>query len=493
MQRLCGWLPVRVLILTQLGSASFFSAPAFAQAGQPEALRSALVDALSFVAGNLVAPREHPAQLTRDGEIYRISIPLPGLTSPPDAAVDATARPLDNGAWDVTSLTLPPTGTMAVGGAGDSMGSVSFSLGRQAIHAKIDPSLTLPSPFAGEVRDITVLTDNDGQHVEQSVEKYTLGGSVSAAGTVPAVGDARLNVQSQGAAVNWRFNTRDKAGATVTGVISSAAGSFNAEQLDPRQAARLTIAARSVTADMQTKRGARLGLAGRLRVLVDAFPGLLTRLDAEETLEHIHLDAGGTNQADIGQVRVGLTSEVRNGRLTARVVITVDDPALSAVPVDISAYVPRHVDFEPAVTGVPTELLLRLLREATAADSDQTKLGTDLNALLDDPKARVGVETLGFSSGPLQVSGSGLLRKQTDGKAGINIHLVATGLDALVAEAQDNPSMQTVLPLVFIAKGMARSVDKSLVWDIALGDSGVTVNGMPFGQPSPDRPAPSKR
>jgi hypothetical protein len=293
--------------------------------------------------------------------------------------------------------------------------------------------------------------------------------------------------------VNWRINTRDKAGATMTGLISSAAGSFNVEQLDRRQAARLTIAARSVTADMQAKRGAPPGLPARLGVLVDAFPGLLTRLDAEETLEHIHVDAGSTNQADLGQIRVGLTSEVRSGRLNARFVVTVDDPALSAVPADLAAYVPRHVDLEPAVTGVPTELLLRLLRDATAADADQTTLGADLNALLDDPDARVGIESLDFTSGPLRVAGSGLLRKQKDGKAGINIHLVATGLDALVADAQGNPSMQTFLPLVFIAKGMARSVDKSLIWDIALGDSGVTVNGMPFGQSPPDRPPPSKR
>jgi hypothetical protein len=492
MRRLCGCLPVAVLTAAQLGVGSFLAAPAFAQTGRPEALGSALVEALAFVTGGLVAPQE-PTQLTRDGETYRISIPLPGLTSPPNAAIDAVARPLDGAAWDVTSLTLPPTGTIPIGGAGDRAGTLSFSLGQQAIHAKVDPSLALPSPFAGELRDISLLTDNNGQHIEQSIDRYNLGGTVSAGGTVPAFGEPRLNVESQGSAENWRIDTRDKAGATVTGLINSTAGSFNVEELDRSQAARLTTAARSVAADMQTVHGAPPGLLTCLGILVDAFPGLLSRLDAEETLERMHFDAGGTNQVDIGQVRMGLTSEVRMGRLNARFVATVDDPILSAIPADVAPYVPRHVDIEPAVSGVPTELLLRLLRDATAADPDQTAIGIDLNALLDDPDARLGVESLEFSSGPLQVTGSGLLRKQTDGKAGINIHLVATGVDALVADAQDNPNMQTILPLVFIAKGMARSVDDSLVWDIALGDSGVTVNGMPFGQPPPDRSAPSNR
>ena len=162
-------------------------------------------------------------------------------------------------------------------------------------------------------------------------------------------------------------------------------------------------------------------------------------------------------------------------------------------PVDLAAYVPRHIEVEPAVSGVPTELLLRLLSDATATGPDQPALGPDLAALLDDQDARVGVESLSFSSGPLRVTGSGLLRKHNDGKAGIDIHLVATGLNALIAEAQGNPRVQPILPMVFMAKGIARPLGEGLVWDIVLGDGVATVNGIPLGQPPPTRQAPSSR
>ncbi len=236
-------------------------------------------------------------------------------------------------------------------------------------------------------------------------------------------------------------------------------------------------------------RTASPALLAELRVMIDACEGLLTRLEAEETLRQIHFDAGAANHGDIGQVRVALSSEVRNDRLNAKLDVSVDDVILSAVPADVAGYVPRHIEFEPAASGVPTRLLLRLLRDATTAGSDQPDLGTDVTALLDDPDARVGIESLAFSSGPLRMTGSGLLRKQHNGKAGINIHLVATGVDALIAEARGNPSVQTVLPMVFMAKGMARSLGDGLVWDIALGDGVATVNGVPFGQPPPGPPA----
>jgi hypothetical protein len=503
----------------------------FAQVGEPspEALQSVLGEALALVTGGLVTPPPHPSQVTRDGETYHVSIPLPGMTTPPSAAIDAIARPLDGGAWDITSLVLPRTGTMPIAGT-DGPGTLWFSIGQQAIHARIEPDLARPSPFAGELHDVELRSDGNGQHAEQTIERYTLEGSVSEQGPGSGATDQRLNVQSHGSALNWRLNMSDKTGITATGLIVSAVGHFNVKGLDRRQAERLTMAGRSLGAGLQAARmqakatppTAEPGpdqpapgmppdapapampkrdstivssplLLAQIRVMIDACKGLLSQLDTEETLRRIHFDAGGTNHGDVGQVRVALNSEVRNDRLNAQLAVTVDELTLSAVPVDLAAYVPRHIDVEPAVSGVPTELLLRLLRDATAADSSQPALGPDMAALMDDPDARVGIESLSFSSGPLRVTGSGLLRKHSDGKAGIDIHLVATGLNALIAEAQANPRVQPILPMVFMAKGIARPLGEGLVWDIVLSDGNTTVNGMPLGQPSPTRPAPSSR
>ena len=38
--------------------------------------------------------------------------------------------------------------------------------------------------------------------------------------------------------------------------------------------------------------------------------------------------------------------------------------------------------------------------------------------------------------------------------------------------------------MMFMAKGMGRPEGDAVVWDIALGDGPMTINGVPFGQPA---------
>jgi hypothetical protein len=235
-------------------------------------------------------------------------------------------------------------------------------------------------------------------------------------------------------------------------------------------------------------------LRAQLRTMVDACAGLLSRLEAEETLQKIHFDAGSnTNYGDIGQIRFALTSEARDDRLRARLDVTVDNLTLSNVPAEAAAYVPPHIAIEPAISGVPIAKLLQVLRDATAPEVDQPALQAEAIALLADPNARVGIERLAFTSGPLRVEGSGRLRQPGNGMVAVELHLVATGVDALIAEVRSNPRVQPVLPMVFLAKGMGRPQGNSLVWDISLDDAGITVNGMPLGQPPSGRAPPSRR
>jgi hypothetical protein len=49
---------------------------------------------------------------------------------------------------------------------------------------------------------------------------------------------------------------------------------------------------------------------------------------------------------------------------------------------------------------------------------------------------------------------------------------------------QGQPKLQQAMPLIFLAKGMARAQGDSLVWDIVLGEGPPTINGTPFGQPA---------
>ncbi len=379
----------------------------------PEALQSELSDILSFVDGGLVKSRAHPPQVVRNGNSYRISIPLPGLTAPPNATINALATPLPNGVWDIPSLTLPATGTMPMMRADQgAQGTLSFSIQRQAIHARIDPTVSIASPFAAELGTIVMHTESGAQRTDQTIERYLL------QGTVTGESIQRVNLQTQSSVANWRIKATDKAGTTISSLIRSAAGSFNVEGLDRVQAQRLILAARAVAIGLRTAGAEAAGrhepealppnrpsplspaVSAQLRAMVDASAGLLTRLEAEDSFQNVSFEATPGNRGSMGLVRFALASEARNDRLNAHLDLTVDDLTLSAVPVDLVAYLPHHIEFKPALAGVHIEQLMRLLRNATAANPDQPALRDEAIALLDDPDARIGIDRVSFELGP---------------------------------------------------------------------------------------------
>jgi hypothetical protein len=81
------------------------------------------------------------------------------------------------------------------------------------------------------------------------------------------------------------------------------------------------------------------------------------------------------------------------------------------------------------------------------------------------------------------IDGSARVRPLPGDEAGLDVHLTARGLDAMMATLQQNPQAMQILPMIFIAKGMAKPVGDTLVWNISYVEGAVTVNGAPLAQP----------
>jgi hypothetical protein len=150
-------------------------------------------------------------------------------------------------------------------------------------------------------------------------------------------------------------------------------------------------------------------------------------------------------------------------------------------------FVPHRVDLRTVLAGLQIGPLMELLRAATEPGADPAVLQAQAMTLLADPKARIRIEALSFDSGPLQIKGSAKITPGPDGQLGAEIHIAASGVDTLLAQAQSQPNLQQVMPMVFLAKGMGRPEGNNLIWDIRLGDGPLTVNGVPFGQPAGKR------
>ena len=529
------------LLAGTLAAASWLTCPGlapqgFAQGNSPDAVQSSLLEALSLLNGGMLVPREHPPKVTRDGDLYRVRIPLSGLTKPPNAAIEAIARPLDAGVWDITSLTLPPSGTLPMPqsqSGGDLPGLLTFSIERQSFRAKVDPSLSVPSPFAAELDNVVLHAETGGRLIDETIKRFTT------TGTLSGDADHRLNIRAQGAGDNLRIVVPDKAAVPFVSSIQAMTVLYDVEGLDRGQAERLRAAARAFSADRQAAPAAGSGLGSgpgtgigsgaggrarsgvggsggsstgtrdpareagqeagpgafqtailtpamraQLRAMIDASVGLAARVNLDETVQGFHFEAAGANHGDIGQVRVGLTGEARDGRLNAHLDLALNGLTLTAVPADLAIYLPTRIDVRPVVSGVQVERLMRLLRDATVVDADQAALWSQAMALLNQPDAHVGIDSLSLDSGPLRVEGSARMRPLAGGSAAFDIHLTARGLDAMIAAAQGNSRALQIMPMVFLAKGMARQQGDALVWDIIFADGMTSVNGTPIGQPA---------
>jgi hypothetical protein len=220
----------------------------------------------------------------------------------------------------------------------------------------------------------------------------------------------------------------------------------------------------------------------RLHAMVDDLGALLNRFDFDETIQGLHFDSAAT-RAQIGSVRIGIAGDARDNRVNAHLDITLSDPASSLVPMEYASLMPHRVTIRPAFSGVRSEALLQWLRDVTAEGSDPAALLTRTMALLNDPDAKAGIETLVIESGPLVLDGSARVRPLPGDAAGVDVHLTARGLDAMMAQLQGNPQAMQILPMIFLAKGMAKPVGDALVWDIGYAAGAVTINGVPLAQP----------
>jgi hypothetical protein len=220
--------------------------------------------------------------------------------------------------------------------------------------------------------------------------------------------------------------------------------------------------------------------------MLDASDGLLTRIEADETLEGLNFNFGG-NAGALGRIGMHLTGNAEDQRLDAEVDIALDELSLATMSADSAAFLPHHLTARSVLAGIKAVELKALLRAATAPDVDPAMLQSQATALLATPGAKAAIEALAFDVGPLRVRGSARFVPRVNGEIGADVHISAIGVDALLAQMQSKPNMQGALPMLFLAKGMGRVQGENVVWDVALGGGPITINGVPFGQTAKTR------
>ncbi|WP_428490894.1 DUF2125 domain-containing protein [Rhodopila sp.] len=456
-----------------------------------EALSARLPQVLSLASLGMLTVQPASVSITRDGSTYRVRLPLTGLSAPPDAAVTAVARPLRQGGFEVSSMAFPPNGTLQTVLGNGTPSRIAFSIGSQAAAAKLGPTPTAETSYTAAFGAIQTHTEQADQRIDQTIDHF------ASDGTVVAAPDRRISFSTQNQATGLHLAGHGTDGGSSDTAIRALAGHVAIDGLDQAQGGRLLAAVRALIASPPARPQPPMhpqplapatspAQRQQLRAVVDAAPGLLNRIEADETIQDIRFrfaPASGTAAGTIDTLRLHIAGDVARNRLDGRLAIVADGIASSTVPPQTQDLVPRHIDFRTVLAGVPTAGLIALLRTATEAPSDPALLQAQATALLAEPGARIAIQALSIDAGPLAITGSVNLRPPaTAGLAG-NVHIAARGLDAWLARFQRLPAVRQALPIIFLAKALARTQGDSLVWDISFGDGPLTVNGTPLGQP----------
>jgi hypothetical protein len=260
--------------------------------------------------------------------------------------------------------------------------------------------------------------------------------------------------------------------------VGQVKGQFALTGLDHAQAGRLLAAARTFMQTAKTERPAAM------RAVLDATVGLLTRIDANETLDGIRFNLGNGNAGTIGRSQLRLEGAAEEQRLNAAVDLAMDEFSTASPSADSAAFVPHHLAARSVLAGLPLGPLMAFLQAALAPKLDQAALQLQAAALLNAPGAKAAIESVAFDAGPVRVKGSARFQSRADGDIGADIHISASGINAALAQIQGRPNLQGVVPFLLMAKGMGRAQGDTVVWDISLGGGPLTINGVPFGQPS---------
>ena len=231
----------------------------------------------------------------------------------------------------------------------------------------------------------------------------------------------------------------------------------------------------------------------QLRLMIAAMQDMVSSVSMQESLDDMQVEIAGVGGATIKHVQFGFGGEAPKGDLHTWLDIGFDGVDSPTMPPKLAAYLPRHFEIKPTLSGVPTAALHKLAMDAAEDDTAKHPVAPDLAAIFANGGADIGLEVLSFDLGPAQVEGTGQVTMVSPTTWHGEAHLSATGFDDLATQARENPDLQQALPVLIMMRGLAKPDGDKLVWDIVSDGPKLTVNGIDMsalagGKSKPDQP-----
>lgn len=480
-------------LLAILPAATALPGAARADAPEAAALGGALRDWLLALLGPHAGIGARPVQVATQGDAFALTVPIAGplaetsatLAGPP---ATATLRRLDGGRWALDDIRLPtPLRVTVPGQGGESVWTATMQ--DQDHHAVLDPTLATTSTWDGTIGGYaTAWRGPDG-------ERQTQAAHIRSHLVWQPAGGGRVDIAETASSDLLASNARMAHAGLVSFSAARSQLALHIEGLAPDRLPALLHAALGAAVATEAPASApsdhrRLSAAQRqvLLAALDAAGGLLGGFGEQVRLEDVHLAGNGLDMA-LHAAEFGLSAAAPDGRVRLRLHLALDGIDSGRLPQGpLRAFVPRRLVLTPRVSGLSLARVQTLLRDA-ADDPDNPMLAAEATALAQDGPLTLGLDDLALEMGQARFSGSGEVQVAAGSGGGMSgqARISATGLDALIHDAQAVPQMQPVLPTLLFLKGLGEIAGEATVWNVVLADGHVRVNGTDLGGLLPGR------
>lgn len=445
-----------------------------------------------------------PVQVTPEGDHYRFVIPIGAARAGNPGAVTLTAsvRPLEGGRWSIEGLRVPTPSAFTLDvpvppvdgatpgqGPGDTMPvDYTVTIGSQDSQGSYDPTLTTPSTLTTSFRDLQVGAKS------ALIDQLTTVGRSASTGTLRPSGGDRVDLVIDSLTEGYTLRSQQGGGQPVEIAAQRVRVTGEMTAVSRDRVAQIVPALMRVTGGFMAgmpKAGAKAPGTrpsvdpALMRTLVQSMQDFASEFTLDETADGVAVRYGAFSGA-AGQVRIGMGAKSDSGLLQARMDLGLDGlllPDLNLGP--MAELVPTRIALRPVLTGIPTQELLQLL--AAAGSSGSGRAPPELAALLRRGTVGAGLESFALDVGGASFAGMGRVTITSPETMAGQAQVTATNFDALLQRANAIPDLAGVLPVFVFAKGIARTVEDRLVWDITYLGSKVLVNGTDLSAMMGDR------
>lgn len=209
--------------------------------------------------------------------------------------------------------------------------------------------------------------------------------------------------------------------------------------------------------------------------VADAFAGFTSAMAIGASFDGLAWDDGDV-AGSLRSGQVAFQAAQQGGFIHGGLRIEADTLALASAKLGpFASFLPRRFSLRETFSNLPTAALIHL---AAVNDSGAVATADDYQRLFAPGGLQIGVEDflLEVGGATFRATGQSVMTGPTDATATGTI--TATGIDTLQQRLSANRALAPGVALLIFLKGVGRTVDDRMVWDITYRDRQLTVNNQ---------------